>query len=368
MVLPIAVAAWYLWERASPRYGSTVGFSVRTEEPASALDMLGGMIALGAGAPPPPTPTSSTATSRARRSCAPSTTKLDLRTLWAKGDPEQDPVFVYHAPGTIEDLHDYWERMVAVYNDSGTGLLDIQVQAFAPDDAQAISQAIYEESQRLINQLSKIALQDKTRLARDELDQAVERLKTARAAVTQFRNIHQIVDPTASLQSQMGLLARLEEQLAQTLIELDLLRQTASGDDPRVEQAFARVDVIQARITEERTKLGLGRGTAPVEGAEPTSEAGTEVEAFADLVADYERLMVDQEFAQQAYITSLAAYDAALAEGRQQSRYLAAHVEPTLAERADYPERWTLTLLTLLFAGLAWMMLTLGIYALRDRR
>jgi hypothetical protein len=60
---------------------------------------------------------------------------------------------------------------------------------------------------------------------------------------------------------------------------------------------------------------------------------------------------VEQEFAQQAYVAAMAAYDAALAEGRQQSRYLAAHVEPTLAERADYPQRWTLTLLTALFAS-----------------
>jgi capsular polysaccharide transport system permease protein len=290
--------------------------------------------------------------------------KLDLRTLWSKGDPERDPVFTYHPPGTIEDLVDYWARVVSVYNDSATGLLDIEVQAFTPEDAQAVATAIYEESQTLINQLSDIALADKTELARQELDEAIERLKDARAGLTQFRNINQIVDPAASLQRQMGLQARLEEQLAQTLIELDLLRQTASDDDPRVEQALDRVDVIQARIADERAKLGLGRGTNGEEAPAPNPES----EAFANLLGDYERLQVDQEFAQQAYIAAMATYDSALAEGRQQSRYLAAHVEPTLAERADYPQRWQLTLLTALFATLAWMMLTLGAYAFRDRR
>jgi len=371
VVAPVAVAGWYLWERASPRFGSSVGFSVRTEEGSSALDALGGMIALGAGG------SSSSDTDilyryiQSQEIVRAIDAKLDLRTLWAKGDPERDPVFAYHAPGTIEDLVDYWARMVSVYNDTGTGLLDIEVQAFAPEDAQAIAQAIYEESQRLINELSDIALADKTELARQELDEAIDRLKEARAGLTQFRNVNQIVDPSASIQSQMGLQARLEEQLAQTLIELDLLRQSASDDDPRVEQALDRVDVIQARIADERAKLGIGRGSPVVSGGDEEGEpapANPDSEAFADLLGDYERLQVDQEFAQQSYIAAMATYNSALTEGRQQSRYLAAHVEPTLAERADYPQRWMLTLLTGLFALLAWMMLTLGAYAVRDRR
>lgn len=357
---PTLVTAWYLWERASPRYASQVGFSVRTEDMGSALDLLGG-IASFAGS-------SSKDTDvlyrfiQSQEIVAAVDERLDLRAIWAKGDPERDPVFAYHPPGTIEDLHDHWQRMVSVYNDTGTGLLDIEVQAFAPEDSQAIAQAIYEESQELINRLSDIAQEDRTRHAREELDDAVERLKLAREAMTRFRNETQIVDPVTALQGQMGLLSSLEAQLAQTLIDLDLLRQTAGDSDPRVEQLLARVEVIEARMEEERAKLGIGRATSAAGGSGP--EGG----AFADLVGEFERIAVDQEFAQQAYVAAMAAYDSALAEGRQQSRYLAAHVTPTLAERADHPKRWTLTLLTMLFAFLAWMLLTLTAYALRDRR
>ena len=371
VALPVAATAWYMWERASPRFASQVGFSVRTEETSSALDFLGGMATLAGG--------SSTKDTdvlyrfiRSQEIVALVDARLDLRSLWAKGDPTHDPVFSYHPPGTIEDLHDYWGRMVAIYHDTSTGLLDLEVQAFAPDDAQAIAQAIYEESQTLINKLSDIAVTDRTRHAREELDESVERLKVAREAMTRFRNETQIVDPIASMQSQMGLLSSLEAQLAQTLIELDLLRQAAGDSDPRVQQALARVDVIEERMDQERQKLGIGRpGALPDEGeTEADGEVGLapEGEAFADLVVEYERLAVDQQFAQQAYVAALASYDAALAEGRQQSRYLAAHVEPTLAERAEYPQRWSVTLLTALFAGLTWMLLTFAGYALRDRR
>ena len=54
----------------------------------------------------------------------------------------------------------------------------------------------------------------------------------------------------------MGLLNSLQAQLAETLIELDLLAETARSDDPRVEQAKRKTVVIEKRIAEERRKLG----------------------------------------------------------------------------------------------------------------
>jgi capsular polysaccharide transport system permease protein len=334
-----------------------VGFSVHTEEAGTALDFLGGMASVAGGS-------SSKDTDilyrfiQSQEIVSAIDARLDLRALWAKGDPDRDPIFAYHPPGTIEDLHGHWLRMVAVYNDTSTGLLDIQVQAFTPEDAQALAQAIYAESQTLINRLSDIAQEDRTRHAREELESAEQRLTEARLEMTRFRNETQIVDPVTALQGQMGLLGALEEQLAQTQIELDLLRESAGDEDPRIDPLVSRVAAIEARMEEERQKLGLGTAAGATGG-------GT---AFADLVGEFERLAVEQEFAQQAYVASLAAYDQALAEGRQQSRYLAAHVAPTLAERAEYPNRWALTLLTALFAFLAWMLLTLTAYALRDRR
>ena len=77
---------------------------------------------------------------------------------------------------------------------------------------------------------------------------------------------------------------------------------------------------------------------------------------------------MDQKFAEEAYVASLAGYDVALAEAQRQSRYLATYIEPALAETPLYPRRWII-LLTL-FGALAtsWTILTMIYYALRDRR
>jgi len=374
--LPVLVSAWYLWARAQDRYVSYAGFSVRTEEIGSAFELLGGVAELSGS--------SSSDTDilykfiQSPELVARADAQLDLREIWGRPgrswwDSNHDPVFAYNPAGilpsifgvearpprgAIEDLTAHWSRMVKVYSDSGTGLIDLEVQAFTPAEAQALAQVIYDESSAMINRLSAIARDDATSYARDELDQAVERLKEARQAMTRFRNETQIVDPSASIQGQMGILTSLQGQLAQTLIDLDILQQTTRETDPRITQTERRVQVIEDRIEQERRKLGLGSNSA---------EASDE-NAFANLVGQYESLAVDLQFAEQSYTAALSAFDSARAEALRQSRYLAAHVNPTLPESATRPDRLALTGLVALFAFLTWATLVLTIYALRDRR
>ena len=202
--------------------------------------------------------------------------------------------------------------------------------------------------------MSAVARDDATGYAREELDTAVERLKVAREALTRFRNDTQIVDPSADLQGQMGLLSSLNTQLAEALIELDMLTETARDTDPRMEQTRRKIAVIEKRIAEEREKLGTG--------------SGHQGRAYADLVGEFERLQVDLDFAEKAYVSALSAYDSAVAEARRQNRYLAAYVEPTLAERPLYPQRAVILGVTTILLFGFWSVAILIYYSLRDRR
>lgn len=353
---PVLLTAWYMWDRALDRYISRAGFSVRTEEVGSAFELLGGITELSGS--------SSTDTEilfqfiQSQELVRNIDNAVDLRAIWSDTELGRDPIFTYDAPGSIEDLTAHWARMVSVYSDSGTGLIDIEVQAFTPQDAQAVNQLIYDESLAMINRLSAIAREDGTRYAREDLDSSVERLKDARSVLTQFRNRTQIVDPAASIQSQMGIMSSLQSALANELIELDVLIQSTSQDDPRIVRARQRIDVIEARIVEERNKFGIGDSQ--------DSDSGTP--AFAELVGEYERLAVDLEFAEGSYRAAQATLDTSLAEARRQSRYLAAHIQPTLPESAEAPDRLQITSLVALFSFLAWAIATLSAYSIRDRR
>lgn len=352
VLLPACLSGWYLWNRAADQYASFVGFSVRTEEKSSAIELLGSVANLSGS--------SSTDTDilyeflQSQELVAAIDAELDLRSIWAKADPAVDPIFAFHPPGTIEDVVSHWNRMVKIYYDSGTGLLDLRVLAFDPDDAQRIAQAIYRHSSARINELSAIAREDAIGYARDELMQAQDQLREARVALQEFRNRTQIIDPTIQTQSQSGLISALETQLATAQIELRLVQETARPNDPRIRQAELEIEVIRKQIADERAKLGLA------------DELGGN--SVADLVGEYEVLAVDLEFAQQSYVAARATYDAARNEARRQSRYLAAHISPTRAERAEYPQREEILGLITLFLFLSWTVVVLVGYALRDRR
>jgi capsular polysaccharide transport system permease protein len=350
VILPTLVSGYYLYTHAADQYASKVGFSVRSEETGSAFELLGNLTSISGS--------SSSDTDilyefiQSQEMVEEVDAELDLRRIFSK--PDNDPVFTLDPEASIEDMVDYWSRMVRLVYDPGTGLIEVEVRAFDPLDAQKIAQNLFDRSSAMINELSAVARADVTRYAREELDQALGRLKDARKALTLFRNETQIVDPSADIQGQMGLLNSLQAQLAETLIELDLLAETARSDDPRVEQAKRKTVVIEKRIAEERRKLGV-------------SGAG-DTRVFADLVGQFESLQVDLEFAEKAYVSALSAYDTAVAEARRQSRYLTAYLRPTLAETPQYPQREILLAVIALILFGSWTILSLVYYSLRDRR
>lgn len=350
VLLPITVSAWYLWTRAADQYASYLGFSVRSESGPTSSEVLGGITSLVGM-----TNSSSSDTDilykfiQSHDLVARVNDRLDLRKIWSK--PLNDPIFSYNGGASLENLLDEWDRKVRVYYDDG--MIDLRVLAFNAQDAHDIAQAIYDEGTILINQLNDVAREDALRYARIELEDALERLKEARQAVTAFRNRYQMVDPEADVQSQVGLLTSLQQQLAEALVQLGLLQANAQSSDPRLEQVELRIKVIREQIKAERQKF--------------SSETATG-EALSDVVGQYESLAVDREFAERTYTAALAAYDTARAEASRQSRYLAAYVKPTLAQEAEYPERAKLIMILSGFLLVSWVIGVLIFYSLRDRR
>lgn len=350
--LPSAISAWYLWTRAADQYASQLGFSVRKEESGSAFDSILGIAQLSGS--------SSSDTDvlyeylQSQGLVEAVNAELDLGAVWSRDSPTNDPIFAYDTTGTIEDLLRHWQRKVRVDHDTSTGLIDVRVLSFDPVDSWAINELIFKHSSLLINKLSAVAREDAVRYARDELAQAERRLKTARVDIAAYRNQTQVIDPVLQTQTQSGLVATLETSLAEAQIDLGLLQQTTRTNDPRLDRTKRRISVIEDQIAQERAKLGLSGVNSS--------------QSVATLVGDFEALAVELEFAQQAYIAAQVALDTARNEAQRQSRYLASHIAPTLAERAEYPQREILFFLTTLFLFLGWSIAVLIAYALLDRR
>ena len=352
VLLPSAAISAYLWFVAEDRYGSVTGFTVRQEETGGASEILGGLTAL----------TGSSLSSDgdilyefilSQTMVREVEAKLGLRAHFA-AHWRRAPVFALWPEASIEDLEWYWRRILRLSYDQRSGLIEVQVVAYSPEMARAIATEILRQSQEMINRLNERARADAMRYAEADLDEAVARLKAAREALTTFRTRTQIVDPAADIQGRMGVINNLQQQLAQALIAYDILDQNTTENDPRKLQSAREIEVIRERIARERDAF-----------ASETGGAGGE--DYPRLIAEYEALQVDREFAEETYRAALAALDVARAKASRQSRYLATYIEPTLAESSEYPDRLLIELLSGLFLVLSWAVMVLVYYAIRDR-
>lgn len=350
VVLPTLSYSWYLWTRATDQYESTLGFGSRTEEAASTFAFLGALTG------------SSQSGSKdmdilfqfvvSQELVAKIDAELDLRSMWSR--PTGDPLLAFNKAGTIEDLVDYWRRMVKVNYDNATGLMSLSIFAFSPEDAKAIGEAVLRESTAIVNQLSKTAQDDLTRYSKQMLDETQAKLADARLAVLDYQIRNNIVDPQNLVTSQVTVVGSLNKDLADAQVELDLLTGSVPASDPRVAILRRKIEVIENRITVESAKVGA----SPGEGAP----------GVATLMAEFGKLQVEQDFAQQAYLSAMAAHDQAMADAQKKTRYLATYLAPTLAQASSAPNRPLQAAVTALAGFLAWSIMVLTYYALRDRR
>ena len=350
--LPVLLSAFYMTFLARDQYASTVGFTIRQEETSSASALLGGLGNVLGGA----TQSQSDLLFefiQSQEIVERVATEFDLIAHYSQTWP-WDPVFSLWPSATIEDLLWFWDRMVRVTFDRNSGLLVVQIRARDPQSAQQIAQLIVRESEAMINRLNETARQDSMRNAQADLDAALERLRAARQALAEFRATTQIVDPQADIAGRMGVLNNLQEQLAQSLVDMDLLSRTADPDDPRLLQLQRRIEVVRARIRDERENFT--RRDITVDDTD-----------YPQLIARFESLQVDQTFAETTYQAALTAFDAARSNAARQTLFLANFIQPTLAQRAQFPQRLLIVALTFVFTLLIWAILALIYYSLRDR-
>jgi capsular polysaccharide transport system permease protein len=349
-VLPTASYSWYLYARAADQYESDIGFGSRTESAPSTFDFLGALGGVGASSSSDMDILNQFIVSQELVSRVDA--KLDLRKIFSK--PANDPLFSFPANGKIEDLVEYWKSMVIPTFDGSTGLMNIQVFAFDPQDAQNIAREVLSESTSIINELSKTAQDDSTRYSKEALIKVQEQMAGAQKNLTEFRIKNRIVDPSTQLAGATQVITSLVQQLGEAEIDLDMLRGTVPESDPRIAQLNRRIEVIQNRISEETSKVG---------GLSDPNSAG-----YAKLVSDYQNLQMEQDFASKAYLQALGAYDQAVNDAQHNTRYLATYLQPTLAESSTAPNRPLRIFLTALAGFLLWATLAMIYYALRDRR
>jgi capsular polysaccharide transport system permease protein len=353
VVLPTVLAGLYYGLIAADQYAVETRFAVRGTTASGGSDLLGVFSGLsGSG--------STVSDSyilidfmQSRELLDKLEAKIGIRRIYSR--PEADYLSRFDASLSSEEFLKYWRKMIKAGFDSSSQIVAVEVRAFTADDAKQVAAAILELNEDLINELSARARKDAVTHAEQDVKRMEDRLKATRSALRAFRDIQQEFDPVKNAESRFTIVARLEGELSKAKTRLASLRSFMAADAPSVTVLESEIRALERQVEEERAKLGKG-GEAEQRGQE----------SLGSLVASFEELLVEREFAEKAYVSALASLERARVEADRQQRYLASVVRPMLPQEALYPKRLLATASFLFIALVLWALGVLVVYAVRD--
>ena len=357
VLLPSTVFSGYMFFWASDQYHSTTAFAVRSSQPVAATEILG--MVMGGGGSESTTSNSYIVTDYIQSQAILKDLPVDIDLEAIFNRESSDFLFSMGSELPIEDRLNYWNDMVDVSFDATSSVIYVEVRSFRPEDSVTIAEAVLERSEILVNKLSEANRRQTVRYAEEAVARAEARLKAIRKQMLAYRQETQEVDPEANAEITAEMIARLDQERASREAEKATLMGYLDEDSPRIRMLDQQIASLQGEITSVRKRLGTG-GSA-------TGEAGDRRNNLSLRLADYSELAVEEEFAQQLYVTSLASLETARREADNKSLYLATFIHPTLSEDAQYPSRFLYSLgAFLLLAGL-WSVVVLLYYNVRDR-
>ncbi len=355
VAIPASLATLYMIFIAANQYHSSASFSVRSIDSAASSDILGMFSQASSG--------NTVSDSyilidfvQSERMLQEVEKKFDLDAIYAARG--LDYYYGMASGQLIEDRLAFWRDMININFDHASGIMQLQVKAFEPEQAQDIAKFVIEQSDALINSLSAAARDGVLKSAQEEVQVAETRLSQARIGVREYRDQSQEVDPVEGAKLAAQLIGGLEAQLVQLNSDLATARTQMSDDTPRMRVIKARIASIEQLIQSEKQRLGSG--TADNSQAAPTSDV-------AGRIQKYEALETEREFAERAYTVSLASLEKARLDAGNRKRYLAVFIEPTLSQLAQYPSRFLNSFLVALGLLFAWSVFVMGYYNIRDR-
>jgi capsular polysaccharide transport system permease protein len=243
----------------------------------------------------------------------------------------------------LEDLYKYWLNHVQASVDTVSGILTIRIDAFQPQDALDLAKDVLRASETLVNQITLRNRTDALERAESEVGSSREKLANAREKLLQFRNQNFLIDPGSRAKSIGELISKLTLERIELVNALSTFSSSLSNDSPSQRLKTTRLAAVDQQLAELKKKLTDSQGSDTVSAQ----------------IAGYEKLKLEEQFAERLYTISQSAFEKARQDLERQQLYLVTVVPPTLPESATYPRVVANTILLFCALVVIWAILAL---------
>lgn len=348
VVLPTTVATIYFGLLASDVYVSEAKFVVHSPEK-PAVSGIGAALAGAAGI--------SSAGNEAFAAKAYVESRDALRSVDKNGAfrkaYENGNIWIGQRFGTLgfgdsfEQLYKYYLNKVKIDTDVTTSISTLTVRAYSAEDARVINEQILRMAENTINRMNERSRADMVKFALNEVDDAKRQSREAGAALAEFRNRRGVVDPELQATAKLQAISQLQDKLITARTQLNQLRRFTPMN-PQIPAIETQIATLESEIASQSTSLTGGS----------TSLAANS--------AQYQRLFVENEFADKQLAVALASLQEARNDARRQQVYVQRIAQPNLPDSPIEPLRLRGILATFALGLLAWGIASMLVAGIRE--
>ncbi|WP_419654867.1 capsule biosynthesis protein [Campylobacter lanienae] len=247
--------------------------------------------------------------------------KINLRSLYEK--QKLDLFFRIYSSTSKESYLKYYRDRIHILFDDTTGLLNVAVEGFSPEDARTISAAILEECERFINEISHNIAREQLRFAQGELESAKQKYKDAKNELLAFQNEYGVFDPQSLAKTKAGFITEIELQISKKETELNTMRSYLNENAPEILALKAELRAHKEQLEKERRKVA----------------SNASQDKLNDVVAQFEALYLNLSFAEDVYKTAITAVETTRIEIGRKAKQVVVIQSPYVPDSAAYPNK-----------------------------
>jgi capsular polysaccharide transport system permease protein len=251
--------------------------------------------------------------------------RIDIRGLYSNDATDWLSRFKKKKP--IESFVKYWQNMCSISIGISSGIIDLKVRAFTPEDAAHIAQGVVDISEELVNALNERMNHDAVASAEEELERTSQRLKAARIALEKARNEEGLLDAPKAANALNNLITGTSRILLQLQGQYTSARKFVSEDAPEILALKSRIEATSAQIADLKSQLTNS-------SADPSTET-----ALSSSMTKFAELDLEKQTAEHLYSGSVAALEMARMTAERQLMYINTFVKPVVPEQPEYPKR-----------------------------
>lgn len=275
----------------------------------------------------------------------------DLNLIEHYSSSEYDFISRLSKKPTLDEVKKFWSKVSKVSVNQDSGVISFSVRAYTEDFAYKIAQNALQQSENLINSMNERARQDGLNLARDEVKIAENRLSNAQKALQDFRSIHNDLDLKSTAAGLQSVILELESQAATIRTQISESSLYMQADAPTMKALQSKLTGIERQIELEKKKLT------------GSNMSGNSINTLA---SDYEKLMIESEFANKQLVYAMTSYEKAKIELMAKSLYVVSIAQPTKPDESLYPTTFKFTFITFIVLTMIYGIFSVIVAAIKE--